>query len=88
MTFQNSSGSFADKIGKSKKKNCMSGPTIIEAENDFPIIPDYMRVGSAHQVCSPEQDADNASLLARIVHYVMDRYEPNQDAHPILIEHK
>lgn len=74
---------------KSKKKKLQGAPTIVEAENDFPITLDFVRVGSAHQVSNDAlQEQANIELLAKLMRHVMERFETDKEPSPIVVEHK
>jgi hypothetical protein len=80
--------SFSERL-KSRNKNSQGAPTVIEAENDFPITLDFVRVGSAHQVAiNTSQEQANVDLLAKIMKHVMERFEPNKKPSPIVVENK
>lgn len=66
-----------------------SAPQVIEAENHFPFASiDYLRVGSAHAVCEPEQDDEHIELLLRITSHLMSRYEPDLLPAKVTVENK
>lgn len=62
---------------------------VVEAENDFPFASiDHLRVGSAHAVCEPTQEAENIDLMLRISTHIMSRYEPNLLPAQVAVETK
>jgi len=65
------------------------GIKIVNEENDFEFSSlSFIRVGSAHQVCEPIQDQENADLLERIINHLMRQYEPAADPQQVVIQHK
>jgi hypothetical protein len=80
------STSFTDRV-KSRTSQPTQSVTIVEAENDFAFESiDFVRIGSAHTVCDPSQDDENANLLLRVS--IMRRYEPDLLPAKVVIEHK
>lgn len=65
----------------------LGAPTIVEAENDFPITLNFVRVGSAHQVATDaSQEQANIELLATLIRHVMERFEPDKEPSAIVVE--
>jgi hypothetical protein len=78
-------GEFAKRIRKRSTSSTSSEVRIVEEENDFPFASlDFIRVGSAHNVSKPENDAVNANLLERIANHVMGIFQP--ESLPVKIE--
>lgn len=79
---------FTDRI---KPRNAQSSEPvkIVEEENDFPFAYiDYLRIGAAHAVCEPSQDAEHIDLLLRISTHTMRRYEPDLLPAKVSVEYK
>lgn len=82
------STSFTDRV-KSRTSQSTQSVTVVEAENDFPFESiDFVRIGSAHTVCEPSQDDENADLLLRASTHIMSRYEPDLLPAKVVIELK
>ena len=72
-------GDFCSRIKRTDSKSDGSSAKIVNVENDFPFEHvDFIRIGSAHAVCSPDHDAENADLLLRLASCVMARFQPDQ----------
>ncbi len=62
---------------------------IIEEENNYPFAHiDFVRVGSAHAVCEPHQDAENIDLLRRLSAHILHRYQPELLPAKVSLEYK
>ena len=62
---------------------------IIEEENNNPFAHiDFVRVGSAHAVCEPHQDAENIDLLRRLSAHILLRYQPELLPAKVSLEYK
>lgn len=62
---------------------------IIEEENNYPFAHiDFVRVGSAHAVCEPHQDAENIDLLRRVSTHILHRYQPELLPAKVSLEYK
>lgn len=62
---------------------------IIEEENNYPFSHiDFVRVGSAHAVCEPHQDAENIDLLRRVSAHILHRYQPELLPAKVSLEYK